>query len=222
MATDYHINQLNDEDKESLLKGQYDKRTDQEKQLKLGDTCSQQSDVINNVLAVKMGEKTPDEKPKDDDGGVFDIFNQFDRSFLFIMIICNFAQGFKCFLDLSLLNLYKEVMKLEPAEVQAFIGVIAIPWSFKIIYGFASDNLQVFNSKRRGHLLMNTMCCILSMAAIIVFGVQFGKYFVTVCVFITQINMAYCDTVTDALTVQATKKGVKNGSENLNSVSYLF
>jgi len=34
--------------------------------------------------------------------------------------------------------------------------------------------------------------------------------------------MAYCDTVTDALTVQATKKGVKNGSENLNGVSYLF
>ena len=33
--------------------------------------------------------------------------------------------------------------------------------------------------------------------------------------------MAYSDTVTDALTVQAANKGVKNGSENLNSVSYL-
>jgi len=76
-------------------------------------------------------------------------------------------------------------MKLNPAEAQAFIGVIAIPWSFKIIYGFSSDNLKVFNSKRRGHLLMNTMCCILSMAVIIIFGVKFGKYFVTVCVFIT-------------------------------------
>ena len=34
--------------------------------------------------------------------------------------------------------------------------------------------------------------------------------------------MAYSDTVTDALTCQATAKGVKNGTENLNSIAYLF
>jgi hypothetical protein len=34
--------------------------------------------------------------------------------------------------------------------------------------------------------------------------------------------MAYNDTVTDALTCQAAKKGVKDGNENLNSLSYLF
>lgn len=59
------------------------------------------------------------------------------------------------------------------------------------------------------------------MAAIIIFGMHFGKYFVASCVFVSQINMAYSDTVTDALTVQAANKGVKNGSENLNSISYL-
>lgn len=34
--------------------------------------------------------------------------------------------------------------------------------------------------------------------------------------------MAYCDTVTDALTVQASKIGVEDGNENLNSFSYLM
>jgi len=34
--------------------------------------------------------------------------------------------------------------------------------------------------------------------------------------------MAYSDTVTDALTVQAANKGIKNGNENLNSISYLI
>lgn len=137
-------------------------------------------------------------------------------------MICNFAQGFKQFLDLSLLNLYKDVLNLEPAEVQAFMGIVAIPWTFKIVYGFMSDNIKVFNSKRRGHILMNSGCCILSMTAIMMFGMHFGKYFVTACIFISQINMAYCDTVTDALTVQASKIGVQDGNENLNSFSYLM
>lgn len=116
-------------------------------------------------------------------------------------MICNFAQGFKQFLDLSLLALYKDVLKLEPAEVQAYMGIIAIPWSFKIIYGFMSDNVKIFNSKRRGHILMNSGCCILSMSSIMLFGKGMGKYFVTFMVLVSQINMAYCDTVTDALTV---------------------
>jgi len=34
--------------------------------------------------------------------------------------------------------------------------------------------------------------------------------------------MAYNDTLTDALTVQAAKFGVKDGNENLNSLSYFM
>lgn len=87
------------------------------------------------------------------------------------------------------------------------MGLISVPWSFKIVYGFMSDNISVFNSKRRGHVLMNAACCMTSMASIILFGSSFGKYFVTFCCFISQINMAYNDTVTDAMTVMATKQG---------------
>ena len=104
---------------------------------------------------------------------------------MIILFLCNFAQGFKQFLDLSLLNLYKDTLKLEPGEVTAFMGIIAMPWSFKIFYGFSSDNIKIFGSKRRGHILLNTMTCSLSMLAIMIFGVQFGKYFITVCVFIS-------------------------------------
>ena len=92
-------------------------------------------------------------------------------------------------------------MKLELSQVEMFLGIISIPWSFKIIYGLISDNYKIFGSKRKGHLLMNAGCCIVVMSAIIIFGMHFGKYFVTSCVFISQLNIAYIDTVTDALTV---------------------
>ena len=131
-------------------------------------------------------------------------------------------QGFKQFLDLSLLNLYKKELKLEPAEVTMFMGIVAMPWSLKIIYGFIGDNVRIFGSKRKGHIMMNTLLCSIAMISLMTYGVQFGKYFVTFCVFVSQINMAYNDTITDALTVAASKSDVDDANENLNSICYLL
>lgn len=194
-------------EQEALLQNKLD-----ETGIKVCDRCKSAREVIacTHIPAYRIEVSKPG------------IWSQFDQSFLVVIIICNFTQGFKQFLDLSLLNLYKDIMKLEPAEVQAYMGIIAIPWSFKIVYGFMSDNLTVFNSKRRGHILLNCSCCILSMSAIMAFGMQFGKYFVTFMIFVSQINMAYNDTVTDALTCQASKLGVEDGTENLNTLSYLL
>lgn len=113
------------------------------------------------------------------------IWDQFDRSFLVVLLICNFAQGFKQFLNLSLLSLYKDYMKLEPAQVQMFMGLIAVPWSLKIIYGFMSDNIYIMNSKRRGHILMNCICCIVAILSLMIFGNSLGKYFTTFCIFVS-------------------------------------
>ena len=131
-------------------------------------------------------------------------------------------QGFKQFLDLSLLNLYKNELKLQPAEVTMFMGIVAMPWSFKIIYGFIGDNFKIFNSKRKGHLMLNTLCCSIAMISLMTYGLQLGKYFVTFCIFVSQINMAYNDTITDALTVTASKTGVEDANENLNSICYML
>ena len=83
------------------------------------------------------------------------------------------------------------------------MGIIALPWSFKILYGFISDNISVFNSKRKGYIILNTICCAISVGLLILFGIQLGKKFVTFCLFISQVNMAFVDTIADALTVRA-------------------
>lgn len=81
------------------------------------------------------------------------------------------------------------------------MGVNAIPWSFKIFYGFLSDNFSIFGSRRKNHLLTNISVSICSMLGIMFFGRSLGKFFVTACVTMTQLTMAYNDTVTDGLTV---------------------
>ena len=98
--------------------------------------------------------------------------------------------------------------------------MIALPMSFRIIYGFMSDNVQIMGSNRRGHIIANSICCICAMTALITVGTHFGKYFVTTCVMISILNMCYSDTVTDALTVQASIKGGKDIGALLNGISF--
>ena len=208
-SVDYHVNKLSPGDKEQLLYQHLHHTAPSA----IKNNCKNCQVIQNNSIGIFKSEAEIDNLP---------IWEQFDKSFLVVMIVCNYTQGFKQFLDLSLLTLYKDTMKLQPAEVQFFMGLIAIPWSLKIIYGFMSDNIKVFDSKRKGHIMMNCLCCITSIGCIIAFGSSMGKYLITFCIFVSQVNMAYNDTVTDALTVQATKFGVKDGNENLNSLSYFF
>jgi hypothetical protein len=118
-------------------------------------------------------------------------------------------------LDLNLLNIYKEHLGLQPAEVQLYMGIISIPWSFRVLYGFLSDNIYIFSSRRRNHILINSFINIVAMSLVMKYGMQEGKYYITSWLFLSQMNMAYCDTVTDALSVQATKHQITGGNENL-------
>jgi hypothetical protein len=49
--------------------------------------------------------------------GILNMHNAYDGSFLTLMIVANFVQGFRQLLDLSLLVLFKDVMDIQPGEV---------------------------------------------------------------------------------------------------------
>jgi len=44
--------------------------------------------------------------------GLLSVLRYYEPSFLVILFLCNYAQGFKQFLDLSLMKLYKDEMQL--------------------------------------------------------------------------------------------------------------
>ena len=113
-------------------------------------------------------------------------------------------------------------MHLDLAEVEYLLALINLPWSFKIIYGFMSDNLKIFNTKRKGHMILNISCCILAISAILIYHPREMPYFLTTCLFISQVNIAYVDTIIDALIVQNSKKSTSSGTENLNSLAFLM
>ena len=80
--------------------------------------------------------------------------NKYDWSFLILLSVTYFSQGLKVLSDLAAALMFKDYYKLEPSETQYLASVIALPWCLKIFYGMISDNVAIFNSKRRSYLLI--------------------------------------------------------------------
>jgi len=43
---------------------------------------------------------------------------------------------------------------LDPGEMQIYISIIHIPWSFKILYGLISDNVPICGTRRKSWLII--------------------------------------------------------------------
>jgi hypothetical protein len=68
------------------------------------------ADSKRGVDFVEIDLKSPQDIPNE--GNILNVWHQFDKSFIICLFLCNFTQGFKQFLDLSLLNLFKKTLNL--------------------------------------------------------------------------------------------------------------
>lgn len=137
-----------------------------------------------------------------------------------VITICNFAQGFKRLVDLGLYFVYKDKLGLEPSEIEMLIGIINFPWVVKMFLGILADNYTLFGSRRKSYLFTACIINLFSLFMLMVFAIKFGKYFITFCIFMTQICMTMCDALTDALVVQSSRIDL-NGAQNLNSLTLI-
>lgn len=94
---------------------------------------------------------------------------------------------------------------MEPAELQVYMAIISIPWSLKFLYQIMSEMFDQNMQVQKGYLIVvNSIINVISMMLVIGFGLkqQASKAFITIMIFISQINMAYCDSVTDMYLAQ--------------------
>ena len=128
--------------------------------------------------------------------------DNYDNSVLIVLCLTYFMQGFKVFLFLSVKDLFKLYMELEPNESQFYSSLISLPWSFKIFYGIISDNFPIKGSRRRVYVMLNGALQALSLFIMVVYSEQKpDPVFVTVMLLIGQLNSAFLDVVVDAMMV---------------------
>jgi folate/biopterin transporter len=85
------------------------------------------------------------------------LFGQEPSWELFAILLVYFVQGILGLARLAVSFFLKDELGLSPAEVAALMGIVALPWVIKPIFGFLSDSLPLFGYRRRSYLLISSI-----------------------------------------------------------------
>ena len=64
---------------------------------------------------------------------------------------------------LATMDMFKTHFELEPGQMQSIHATVALPWSFKIVYGLISDNVPICGSRRKSYLIIFSFLQFISM-----------------------------------------------------------
>ena len=148
-----------------------------------------------------------------------DLFNTFDKPFLFMLFAQNLNHGLWMMAILATQDYFKNYLHLDPGQMTVYISIIHLPWSIKILYGLVSDNLPVFGTRRKSYIIIMGIIQSISLLYLFihpkvrVMGVVFAL--TTAC-----FTEAFVNVVADAIMVIQSRKDPVNGSQNLVSFSY--
>jgi hypothetical protein len=94
----------------------------------------------------------------------------------------------------------KDELALSPAEVAALMGIAALPWVIKPVFGFISDGLPIFGYRRRPYLMLSGLLGVgawLSLANLVHTATT-----ATIAIAITSLSVAFSDVIVDSLIVE--------------------
>lgn len=90
-----------------------------------------------------------------------------------------------------------------PAEITAFMAILALPWSIKPLFGLISDFLPIGGSRRRSYLLVTSLAATLGLLALYLWPPPEGaRWWLLSLLLLPTVGVAFGDVVIDALMVE--------------------
>jgi len=137
---------------------------------------------------------------------------------LIAILIVYFVQGILGLARLAVSFFLKDDLALSPAEVAALMGVAALPWVIKPLFGFLSDGLPLFGYRRRPYLVLSGLmgtAAWLSLATLV--DTAWGA---TVAILISSLSVAISDVIVDSLVVERARRESLSESGSLQSLTW--
>jgi len=82
------------------------------------------------------------------------LFGQEPTPELLGILLVYFVQGILGLARLAVSFFFKDELGLTPAEVAALMGIVALPWVLKPLFGLISDSWPLFGYRRRSYLIL--------------------------------------------------------------------
>ncbi|KAK1583109.1 hypothetical protein Q3G72_021090 [Acer saccharum] len=146
----------------------------------------------------------------------------FGFSFLWLICLIYFTQGFRSFVWTAVSYQLKDLLKLSPSASQFVSSIAFFPWSIKPLYGILSDCIPIKGRKRIPYIQIAT---VLSLVPWLILGLNAYMRSSTwhLIIFLTAQNLgsAMADVVVDAMIAEAVRSEWSSFAGDLQSISWL-
>ncbi|KAK3199617.1 hypothetical protein Dsin_023032 [Dipteronia sinensis] len=146
----------------------------------------------------------------------------FGFSFLWLICLIYFTQGFRSFVWTAVSYQLKDLLKLSPSASQFVSSIAFFPWSIKPLYGILSDCIPIKGRKRIPYIQIAT---VLSLVPWLILGLNAYMRSSTwhLIIFLTAQNLgsAMADVVVDAMIAEAVRSERSSFAGDLQSISWL-
>lgn len=145
----------------------------------------------------------------------------FGASFLWLVCLIYFTQGFRSFAWTAVSYQLKDILKLSPSASQFVFSVAFFPWSIKPLYGIVSDCIPIGGRKRVPYLILST---ILSLVPWLILGLSAylrnSRWHLTIFLTVQNLGSAMADVVIDAMIAEAVRFEKASFAGDLQSLSW--
>lgn len=128
------------------------------------------------------------------------LFGQEPSAELIAILLVYFVQGILGLARLAISFFLKDELGLSPAQVAAMMGVAALPWVVKPLFGFLSDSLPLFGYRRRSYLILSGLLGALSW--VVLATVVHDAWSATAAIALGSFSIAISDVIADSLVVE--------------------
>lgn len=135
---------------------------------------------------------------------------------LIAILLVYFVQGILGLARLAVSFFLKDDLGMTPAEVSAMLGIVALPWTIKPLFGFMSDGLPIFGYRRRPYLLLSAVLGAVSWIAL--GTVVETPWQATLIVALSSLSVAISDVIADSLVVERVRQ---ESTSNVGSLQAL-
>ncbi|MEB3336222.1 MAG: MFS transporter, partial [Leptolyngbyaceae bacterium] len=137
---------------------------------------------------------------------------------LLAILLVYFVQGILGLARLSVSFFLKDELALSPAQVSALLGVAALPWMIKPLFGFISDGLPILGYRRRPYLVLSGLLG--TMAWMGLATVVHTAWAATLAIALSSLSMAVSDVIVDSLVVERARSESEGEAGSLQSLSW--
>lgn len=139
---------------------------------------------------------------------------------LLAILTVYFVQGILGLARLAVSFFLKDELLLSPAQVSALLGVVALPWIVKPLFGFISDGLPLFGYRRRPYLVLSGLLGTFSWLALAT--IVHTSVAATIAIALGSLSVAVSDVIVDSLVVERARGESQADAGSLQSLCWGF